>query len=149
MQMNIFTYLKKDHKKVSDLFEKIASSPQSSNNAAILEEIVKELTLHSETEQATFYKAITKTVKGKEEVSHAKDEHKDIKNAISKILGLKTNTSEWYIAFGELKAIVEHHVEEEENEIFKTAKKILPKSRVETLTEEMEELKEEMKAEIA
>ena len=147
--VNIFTYLKKDHQKVSDLFKKIEASPGSNNNIAILEEIVNELTLHAETEQATFYKAINKTAKGKEEISHAKDEHKDIKKAISKVLDLKPNTSNWFIAFGELKAVVEHHVEEEETEIFSTARKILSKTRLESLTEEMEELKEEMTSELA
>lgn len=146
--MNIFTYIKRDHQKVSDLFEQIVSSPDSPDNSALLEELIKELTLHSETEQATFYKAIAKTAKGKEEIARAKDEHKDIKTAMSKILDLEANTPDWYIALGELKAIVEHHVEEEETEIFKTAKKILPKSRAESLAQEMEELKAEMEPEL-
>jgi hypothetical protein len=45
------------------------------------------------------------------------------------------------IKFGELKSIVEHHVKEEENEIFKIAKKIISKTRAESLVEEMEEEK--------
>ncbi len=146
--MNIFTYLKKDHRKVSNLLEQITASPESTKNMSILEDIVKELTLHAETEQATFYKSLAKMAKAKKEITYAKEEHKAIKKSMRKVLDLEQNTPNWYIAFGELKAIVEHHVEEEETKIFKIAKKILSKGKAESLTEEMEDLKIKMEAKL-
>jgi len=47
-------------------------------------------------------------------------------------------------ALGELNAIVDHHVKEEETEIFKIAKKILAKTKIDCLAEEMQQIKEEM-----
>ena len=146
--MNIFTYLKKDHTKVSNLFEKIMSSPESTENIHILEDIINELTLHAETEQATFYKAINKLAKGKDVIIEAKNKHKEIKEVIAIISDLTANTPNWYITLGELKTIVDHHVREEETKIFKIAKKILPKKKIDNLTEEMEQLKEKMRSQV-
>ncbi len=50
----------------------------------------------------------------------------------------------WLIQFGELKSIVEHHVKEEENEMFPIAKKIISQARAESLTQEVEAEKKKM-----
>ena len=136
--MDIYTYLKKDHKKVSSLFEETVNTAKSEARLQLFSEIKKELTLHADSEQATFYKALNKTQESKDEAKHAKDEHKDIKNKLEEISAIASVNDTWLIKFGELKLIVEHHVEEEETEIFKIAKKMISKTTEISLVEEME-----------
>jgi len=95
--MNIFTYLKKDHRKVSDLLKRLISSPESDENDSILQDVINELTIHSESEQVTFYKEINKLIKGKEILIGAKIAHKKIKKAISIISNLTIYTPNWYM----------------------------------------------------
>lgn len=140
--MNIFTYLKQDHRKVSNLLSDVVDAEEMPLRLEIFSEIYKELTLHAESEQKTFYKAINKTKKSEEEVDHAKDEHKEIKDLLKQLKNSKVSESEWLITFGELKSMVEHHVKEEEDDIFPLAKKILSATQTQTLVEDMEMEKE-------
>ncbi len=78
--MNNYNYLKKDHKKVSTLFKKILSASSPKVREKIFLEIKKELELHADPEHLTFYKALAKKSKGKDDAKHGDKEHKEIKN---------------------------------------------------------------------
>lgn len=144
-KLDIYGYLKKDHKKVAALFKKVVNAKDMEERFEIFKEINKELTLHADPEKNTFYAAINKTKKSEEEVEHANEEHSEIKALLKKLL--KPNEDDvWLIHFGELKAIVEHHVKEEEEDIFPLAKKILSETRSRSLAEEMETEKQKIKA---
>jgi hypothetical protein len=142
--MDIYTYLKKDHRMVKDLMEKTMASSNASDREELFDEIREELELHSETEQKTFYKAIKE--KGskhlQEKEGHAEEEHDEIKNLLRDLGKISVDSDEWLILFGELKHAVEHHVHEEEGEIFQDAKKVLSDKRAKELAVEMEEMKE-------
>ena len=112
--MDIYTYLHKDHLKVAQLFKEITASKNQEQREKLFLEIKKELELHSDPEHDTFYKALEKKPKGKEDAEHGTDEHKEIKKALKDIAKVSPqNESEWLINLGKLIQIVEHHVEEE------------------------------------
>ena len=52
----------------------------------------------------------------------------------------------WTAKFTVLKENIEHHVEEEEDEMFKKARKVLSEEEIETLGARMEKAKGEQKA---
>lgn len=143
--MDIYTYLHKDHLKVSKLFKEITSSSDQLQRESLFLEVKKELELHADPERDTFYKALEKKAKGKEEAEHGTEEHKEIKKALKAVSSSKRE-SEWLINFGKLVQIVEHHVEEEETEMFPDGKKIISEKQAVTLTEDMEELKEKIRS---
>lgn len=137
--MDIYNYLKKDHRKISDLFAKIISSKGAHERKSLFEELKNELLVHIKTEHETFYKALKHSLPGK--IDHADEEHSEIKKALAKVDDLSSESTEWLVQLGELKNIVEHHVKEEEGEIFHSAKKILSEKKAKELAEEMETLK--------
>ncbi|MCE3232251.1 MAG: Hemerythrin cation binding domain protein [Rickettsiaceae bacterium] len=139
--MDIYTYLKKDHKKVSDLMKELLATRSPEIREEIFEEIKEELLLHAKTEQATFYKALENKRQTGEEIEHAEDEHKEMEAYLKKLDKIDFNSENWIEQFGEFKHSVMHHVKEEEGEIFEQAKKILSERQAEKLAEEMEALK--------
>lgn len=149
--MDIYNYLKKDHQKVADLMEQVVESKDPAERQALFETIKTELTLHAETEEKTFYKAIedaTRSKAAEEEVEHANHEHDEIREYLEKLSATPVEDDEWLVTFGELKHSVTHHVEEEESEIFETAKKYITSQEAKALAKEMDSLKMEMKEEI-
>src|SRR5688572_19228138 len=114
--MDIYAYLKKDHRLVKGLMEKTMASSNASEREELFDEIREELELHSETEEKTFYKAIKE--KGpkylQEKEGHAVEEHDEIRNLLRDLGKISVDSDEWLILFGELKHAVEHHVHEEE-----------------------------------
>src|SRR5690606_16405664 len=140
--MDIYNYLKKDHRRVSKLIEQIVEEENIDHRLNLFLKVQEELELHADPEDKTFYQALRKNSKGKKLIEHAEEEHDGIKSALKMINKVDPNDiALWFVALGQLKQIVEHHVKEEEGEIFKSSKKILSAKRAKELPEEMEELK--------
>ncbi|MBA2656496.1 MAG: hemerythrin domain-containing protein [Tatlockia sp.] len=145
--MDIYSYLHKDHLKVSKLFKEIIASKNQGEREKLFLEVQKELELHSDPEHDTFYKALEKKAKGKEDAEHGTEEHQKIKKALKAVSKTSSgNESEWLINVGKLMQIVEHHVEDEESTMFEDGKKIISDKQALLLVEEMESLKEKLRS---
>ena len=145
--MDIYTYLKRDHRKVDDLIHQVSHEEDSQKRAMLYQTIRDELLIHADTEEKTFYQAI-KEKGGKqlqEKKEHAEEEHSEIRHLIKKLDGTKCEDETWLLIFGELKHAVEHHVKEEEERIFEKAQKILSDAQAKLLAEDMDKLKQQQK----
>lgn len=146
--MDIYSYLKKDHRLVSNLMDEVLASTKIKEREALFAQIKQELIIHAETEEATFYKAVEKASRSKnvhEKIEHADEEHQEIRSYLEQLSTIPMATEEWIEKFGEFKHAVAHHVKEEENDIFEKAKNYLSKEKAEQLAEEMENLKQQEK----
>lgn len=141
IKMDIYEYLKKDHQKVAKLFDLFKTSPSDRNRLDIIEMISKELFVHAEAEQHTFYKALELNKQAEDEIEHSEKEHHQIKSKILEILSLKKFNNLLDVKLIELQKIVEHHVNEEEGKIFRMAKKILSDEEAIFLKEKMHDCK--------
>lgn len=137
--MNIYNILKKDHQKVSNIFDQILSTKSMSKREVLFKEVKIELLLHSKTEEATFDSALKGHEETKEIFHHAKNEHKEIEEYLEKLSKASLDREEWIELFGEFKHSILHHVKEED--IFKKAKKILTAEQEKHLAIEMDEMK--------
>jgi hemerythrin superfamily protein len=143
--MNIYSYLKKDHRKVSDLMEQVIASRSPEKRETLFEQIKQELDLHSKTEEATFYATLENIDEAQEKIDHAEEEHDEIKMYLKKLSSMSAKSEKWLEVFGEFKHCVEHHVKEEEGEIFDKARKLLSEEEAVRLAEQMDAMKQEMK----
>jgi hemerythrin-like domain-containing protein len=136
--------LRADHKVVSDLFEQFEKTRSDARKAAIVAQICKELTVHTEIEEEIFYPAVKAALKDHELIPEANVEHASVKDLIAQVEG-KTPDGEMYDArvkvMGEF---VKHHVKEEQNEMFPKAKKT--KVDMIALGEQMAARKQELMA---
>src|SRR5690348_6414963 len=115
--MDIYNYLKKDHRKVSSLMEQVLAAKSPAQREDLFEQIREELTLHSETEQATFYAALENEIETEEKVDIAEDDHDEINMYLNKLHKMSAESEKWMELFGEFKHAVEHHVKDEEERI--------------------------------
>jgi len=139
--MDIYSYLKKDHRKVAKLMEELLAADKKSEREALFAEIKHELLLHAKTEQDSFYKALEHKKPTEERIEEAEEEHEEIEKYLKKLSKLDMGSEEWIEQFGEFKHSVTHHVKEEEEGIFEKAKKVLSDERAEELAQEMDEMK--------
>lgn len=147
--MDIYSYLKKDHRRVADLMDQVLATHVPAERKALFEQIKEELTLHADTEEVTFYKAITEATESKdvsERLEHAEDEHDEIRDLLETLSSTPVKSEKWIEQFGEFKHAVTHHVEEEEGEVFEKAKKYLSDAKAKELAQQMDALKERVKA---
>ena len=136
--------LKQDHRNVKDLFKKYRSSKEESEKDEISRHIFAELELHTRIEEEIFYPAMERSGQDKAEklVAESFVEHSQVKTLIGELRSLDVADTEFEARMKVLMENVEHHIEEEENELFPMAKKEMS-SQLEELGSEMEEIKKD------
>jgi hemerythrin-like domain-containing protein len=100
--------------------------------------------MHAQLEENVFYPAVNEeTEEGPELVQESLSEHETVKNLIQELRGMAHDTDAFDAKFQELIQNVEHHVEEEESEMFPLAEQELLED-LDDLREEMQELKADL-----
>jgi len=134
--MDAFSLLKADHRKVEDLFQRLEAA-RGNAKLRVFEQIKTELELHTHIEEKIFYPALEKPEQTHDLTLEAYEEHAVVKNLLKELSRARTATDEWEAQAKVLQENVEHHVEEEENELFKKADAVLSEEDIEGLGERM------------
>jgi Trp operon repressor len=134
--MDPFELLKKDHQTVSKLFERIEAATGRAK-LEIFQRIKDELELHTHIEEVIFYPALEKENQTRDLTLEAYEEHRVVKKLLGELDAARSVTDEWKAKLTVLKENVEHHVDEEENELFDKANDVLTGEEAESLGERM------------
>ncbi len=144
--MNAVDLLKKDHVTVKELFTQFekAGDRAYQKKQAVFEKIHHELAAHAEVEEKCFYPAVKQiqAEEVKDLVREATEEHKVVKTLLTEIAAMSAQEEQYDAKVTVLKESVEHHVKEEESEMFPATTKHLSKERLEALGVEMATRKE-------
>ena len=134
--------LKDDHQKVMDLFEEAEENSSDGQAQELFGQIQKELQVHMEGEEKFLYPVLVENDESRELTLEAYEEHGVAKN-LMKQFGRQTPGDErWMAKMKVLKEIIEHHVKEEEREMFKMARKVLDAEQSEAIMQRLETAKE-------
>jgi hemerythrin superfamily protein len=116
--------LEADHRKVEALFSEYEKSKQKDKRSQVVDTICRELSLHAALEEAAFY-PVVKDALGDESdlVDEAQVEHASLKWLIHQLQTEPANTELYAAKVTVLKEYVNHHVKEEEKELFPKVKK--------------------------
>jgi hemerythrin superfamily protein len=140
-KQNAIALLKADHAAVKKLFgqEERATKQDDEKKQSIFDQIRVALTVHATIEEEIFYPAVKKARSEhvKEEVREGYEEHKQIKALLAQIADITPDDETWDMKLKVLKEDVEHHVKDEEDEMFPDAKKFLGEKRLMELGTEL------------
>lgn len=124
--MSIYTKLEADHDKQRALIKQIKDSEAGSKSRAKLwTDLRAELEAHASAEEQAFYSKLMAAPKGTDDTRHAVEEHQEMHEMIEKLEAMDQSAEVWDDLFGKLAHKVIHHVDEEEDEFFPHAKKVL------------------------
>lgn len=118
--------LTQDHKTVKELFEKYEnlSDRSTATKKKLATQICLELTKHATAEEEIFYPAVREANGDTEDlVDEATVEHASAKDLIAQILEMNPGDDLYDAKIKVLSEQIEHHVEEEEQEMFPKARK--------------------------
>ena len=135
--MNAFQLLKNDHKIVSDLFDEIETSSGRAKTELFMR-LKSELDVHASVEEKIFYPALENKQESREITLEAYEEHKVVKDLLAELAKGSAADEEWDAKLKVLRENVDHHVEEEEGELFDKADDVLSDEDIERLGNEME-----------
>ncbi|NHK27099.1 hemerythrin domain-containing protein [Parvularcula flava] len=140
--MDIYTRLKKDHDTQRDLGEQIANTEGDSNERRVLWQRYKiELEAHASAEEQTFYAELMSHPEASDQTRHSVAEHKDAADLVEEIDDMDMSSPGWLTKFKQLRHDIEHHVDEEEEDVFPLAKKNIDDGRAKELASEFNDRK--------
>jgi hemerythrin superfamily protein len=137
IKMDALEMLKEDHQKVADLFEELDSKEEMGKMKRLFDQIKKELETHTYIEENVFYPAMERHEELRDLVKEAYEEHRQVKALLGAISGLTRDRDKFYAKMKVLKDSVEHHVEEEEDELFPKVEDIYDDEQLELLGQEL------------
>jgi hemerythrin-like domain-containing protein len=148
--MDAVKLLKEDHDKVKKILEDLDSTTERGvkTREELFTKIKRELEVHESIEEEIFYPALKEHPKAKELVLEAYEEHHVVDMVMAEIADVPFDDEKWGAKCTVMKENVEHHIEEEEGEMFKQALQVFSKEELEELGIRMQARKEELLAEV-
>lgn len=122
---NIFEALREDHIKQRNLAEKLLeTSGDSEERKRIYLDLKHELVIHANAEERYFYNPLIKDSLTQEKSRHGIAEHHEMDELVEKLDKTDMSSPAWIGIAKKLCHEVNHHLEEEEQEIFQLAGKV-------------------------
>jgi len=144
--MNAIDLLKADHERVKAILNQLSESTERGvkKRTELLAKLEMEISLHTRLEEEILYPAFRKAGGKDQEIMYheAKEEHRTVDSLVLPDLKqTPPSTTEFSGRVKVVKELLEHHIEEEESEMFPQARKLLGKALLEELGAEMEAMK--------
>lgn len=128
--MNIFEALRADHEIQRELLAKLVETQgDSAERRDLFAKVKVELQAHAAAEEREFYTPLMHEDLTQDKSRHGVAEHFQIDCLVTKLEEYDRDAPAWLQTARELKDKVEHHLEEEEHELFQMAGKALSEAR--------------------
>ena len=142
--------LTEDHKAVKKIFKEFEKLKQNGGDDEEKSELVKracqELTIHAQIEEEIFYPAVRDAIEDDDLMDEAEVEHASAKDLIAQLESMEPDNDLYDARFKVLGEYIDHHVKEEQDEMFPKAKKA--KLDLIALGEDLAQRKNELRAEL-
>ena len=142
--MDAITLLETDHAKVKRLLTELDSTTERGvkTRSELFATIKGELTLHEIVEEEIFYPELKAHPKAQDIVLEAYEEHHVVDLLMGELEALDVADEMWGAKATVMKENIEHHIAEEEGEMFRQARQVFDKAELEDLGARMEARKQ-------
>ncbi|MEX1034321.1 MAG: hemerythrin domain-containing protein [Sneathiella sp.] len=145
--MNIYERLIQEHDNQKKLAKQIMETTgDSPERHQLFTQFKTEAVAHANAEEQTLYADLIERPESQEQIRHSISEHKEADDLITELAEMDMSSSEWIQKFEKLKDDLEHHIDEEEEDVFDLAKNLLSKEEANELTLQFDERKQDEKA---
>jgi hemerythrin superfamily protein len=138
--MDALDLIKQDHKRLRKLLEQTLEA-ESSEREQRMDFLRTELVAHERMEEEVLYPRLREETKARDTVLEGYEEHHVADVLLDELLDVPPDTDLWKAKLKVLKENVEHHMDEEEDELFKGARAVLDRDELKRLGERMEQIK--------
>ena len=140
---DIYTAIKDDHDKHRKLLNQIADTSGASDaRQEAWSTFYRDVKSHAAAEEETFYSKLISKTWGQDAARHSVHEHQQLDDLMEELNGMDMSQGAWLEKFKKLKHEYEHHMEEEENEVFTRAKEVISDEEIDGYGDRFEKRKE-------
>jgi len=141
--MNALTLLKEDHGHIKKM---LADGEETTERAEktrteLFERLKGFLEVHERIEEEVLYPALKKKPKSEDIAYEGFEEHHVVDTIFEELEATPVDSPEWTAKFKVAKENIEHHIEEEEGEMFKMTRQLFDDDELEQMGTRMQEIK--------
>ncbi len=148
--MDALKLLKEDHDRIKPLLAELKETTDRAEKTRgeLFSRIKQELTVHEIIEEEIFYPTLRDHPKAKEIVLEGYEEHDVVSRLMGELDGMDATDERFGPKAKVMAENVEHHIEEEEGEMFTAARQVFERDELEELGERMAQRKVTAKEEL-
>ena len=128
---SIYDAIKQDHERHRDLLARIDDTTGDTDvRRAAWGAFYCDVKSHAAAEEETFYSRLIAKTWGQDSARHSVHEHQQLDDLMEELNGMDMAQGAWKQKFKTLRHDYEHHIDEEENEVFARAREVIPDSEL-------------------
>ena len=128
---DIYSLIKSDHERHRALLATIAdTSGASEARKTAWDEFYHDVKAHAAAEEETFYSKLISKTWGQDSARHSVHEHQQLDDLMEELNQADMASGGWLTKFKTLRHDYEHHIDEEEDEVFTRARKVIPEAEI-------------------
>ena len=133
--MDAIALLEADHRKVEKLLNQLDETTERAvkTREDLFSSLRNELVAHEMVEEEIFYPALKEHPRARDIVLEGYEEHHVVNKIMAELAEVSFDDETWSAKFSVMKENLEHHIEEEEGDMFKKARQVLDKVELATL----------------
>ena len=142
--MDIFERIENEHKVQRDLMKKLLdTSGDSDERKELFAQFVTEFLSHAAAEEHAFYAPMLKLPETTEQSRHSVAEHQEAVTLIEELEKTDMSSPGWLVTFKKLAHDNEHHMKEEEKDVFNVVKEEMTESTIDSMLPTFDDRKAE------
>ncbi len=147
--MDALQLLKSDHQKVKRMLEQLDATTERAKKTRTetFERLKRDLTIHETIEEEILYPALEGFAKTKDITLEAFEEHHVVDQIVAELETTPVTDETWGAKLTVMRENLEHHIEEEEDEMFKQARQVMDHKELAALGEQMDARKKQLSEE--
>lgn len=146
--MDALRMLKEDHDKVKKLMAELESTTERAEKTRSegFARLRSELVVHEAIEEEILYPALKEFSKTRDITLEAYEEHHVVDMVLGELEDTSVTDETWTAKFTVMKENLEHHIQEEEDEMFEQARQVMEPEELKELGDRMAQRKEELRS---
>ena len=141
---DIYSAIKADHDRHRELLDRIGdTNGDSAERETAWKEFYYDVKSHGAAEEETFYSKLMSKTWGQDSARHSVHEHQQIDDLLEELRDMDMAEGAWLQKFKTLRHDYEHHIDEEEDEVFSRAREVIRKDEIKGYGERFLARKEE------
>ena len=126
MSTNIFEVLRSDHDRQRNLVaRRLETTGDSEDRASIFDELRLEMSAHADMEERHLYSPMMDHDLSQEKARHSVAEHKELDDFLEELEEIERSSPRWLVVAKDMEHRLTHHLDEEEQEMFQVAGRVL------------------------
>jgi len=141
-----FQLLKKDHKVVKEILGQLEETDNKSKKRdELFQKLKVELVPHMKAEEIAFYPPLIAKKDARDVALEGVEEHHVSDMVFKELETMPKDQDQWAAKLSVFKELVEHHIQEEEGQVFKATEEVLSEDKIQSIMKQFVEEKQKVK----